>query len=508
LSLQDVLRLRTKIFKHEFLILSLIIICACIIRFWGFVDVGFNNDEAIYSGQAATLAGFEEYGKFFSIFRAHPLLLQFITSILFSTFGISDTLARIVPIVFGVLTIIFVYFIAKMLFDKRVATAAAIVITILPYHIIVSREVLIDVPLSFFFTLTLYFLIRYMKNPSGVHWLYLIGVTSGLSFLSKEVGIFALICSVVSLFFVRRFTIKTVAVVVSSFILVVSPYWIPILTLNEANDAWLTYWQWQTQREANQPDTFYLSLIPNGALGYVLTALVLLAIFSAIITKSIKRPEVFLPLIWISVPLIIFQLLPIKGFHFAMALIPGFTIFGVSFLFGSWMQKIPHYRFVTLLVIPLILISSGAMLNYLFGVPFYDEAGSGGEPYAREAALWVRDYLNDNSTLLTMDTPMANIIKYYSNNEVYSLHANKNPAYTKIANSDLSILNGEIDYLVFEKYRIEKAPYLEEEADELLDLVMKYGGIPIYSEYKTPTSNTKNTTDAAIIIYTLNKSPT
>jgi hypothetical protein len=107
-----------------------------------------------------------------------------------------------------------------------------------------------------------------------------------------------------------------------------------------------------------------------------------------------------------------------------------------------------------------------------------------------------------------MDTPMANIIKYYSNNEVYSLHANKNPAYTKIANSDLSILNGEIDYLVFEKYRIEKAPYLEEEADELLDLVTKYGAIPIYSEYKTPASNAKNTTDAAIIIYTLNKSPT
>jgi hypothetical protein len=346
-----------------------------------------------------------------------------------------------------------------------------------------------------------------MKNPRGIHWLYLIGASSGLSFISKEVGIFALICSIITLFFIRRFTVKSIAVIVSSFILVASPYWIPILTLDEANDAWLTYWQWQTQREANQPDIFYLSLIPKDALGYALTALFFLAIFSAIITMNIKRPEVFLLLIWISVPLIIFQLLPIKGFHFAMALIPGFTILGVSFLFGSWMQEIPHYRLVRLLVIPLIFISSGTLLNYLFGVPFYDEAGSGGEPYARETALWIKNYLNKNSTLLTMDTPMANIIKYYANNEVYSLHANKNPAYSKIANPDLSILNGEIDYLVFEKYRIERAPYLEEEADELTDLVTKYDGIPIHTEYEILGDNSKNFTDPAVIIYSLNKAP-
>ena len=496
---------RVNIFKNEYFFLIIIIIAASIIRIWGLGDVGFNNDEAIYSGQAATLAGYEEFGKFFSIFRAHPLFLQFAVSIFFSNFGISDTIARTVPVIFGILTVILVYLIGKMLYDRNVAIAAAVVIAIIPYHIIVSREVLIDVPLSFFFTLTLYFLVRYMKNSDGVHWLYLIGVSSGLSFLSKEVGMFALISSMIGLLFIRRFTLKTIFIVLSSFILVASPYWIPILTLEEANDAWLSYWQWQTQREANHSDTFYLTIIPKDALGFMLTALCIMSIVFAIVTRNVKKPAVFLLLIWIAIPIIIFQFLPIKGFHFVVSLIPAFTLLGVSFLFSDWMKKVPYYRIVPIVFIPLILISSGSVLSHLFGIPFSDDVGSGGEPYAREGARWIRDYVPNNATILTMDTPMANIIKYYSNNEVYSLHSNKNPAYTKILNSDLAILNGDIEYLVYEAYRLDSSPYLLEEADELIELVAKYDAIPIYAEYETLPNNSKNFTDPALIIYSLNR---
>lgn len=498
------LKRQLNIFKNEYFVLIIIVIAASIIRLWGLGDVGFNNDEAIYSGQAATLAGYEEYGKFFSIFRAHPVFLQFVVSIFFSYFGISDTIARTVPVIFGILTVIVVYFIGKLLYNRNVAIVAATVIAIIPYHIIVSREVLIDVPLSFFFTLTLYFLVRYMKNSNNIHWLYFVGVSSGLGFLSKEVGIFALISSIIALLFIRRFTLKSIFILLSSFILVASAYFIPILTLEEANDAWLSYWEWQTQREANHSDTFYVTTISKDALGYMLTTLCIISIIFAIVTRTVKKPGVFLLLIWIAVPIIIFHILPIKGFHFVMSLIPAFTILGVSFLFSDWVKKVPYYRIIPIVFIPLILISSGSVLSILFGIPFSDDVGSGGEPYAREAARWIRDYIPNNGTILTMDTPMANIIKYYSNNEAYSLHSNKNPAYTKILNSDLSILNGDIEYLVYEGYRLDSSPYLLEESDELIELVEKYNGIPIYTEYETLPNSGKNLTDPALIIYSLN----
>ena len=38
--------------------------------------LGFNSDEAVYTGQAGALAGVGDYARNFSPFRAHPLLLQ------------------------------------------------------------------------------------------------------------------------------------------------------------------------------------------------------------------------------------------------------------------------------------------------------------------------------------------------------------------------------------------------------------------------------------------------
>ena len=136
--------------KQELWIIILIIISATVLRIWDLGSVGFNNDEAIYSGQAATLAGHKEFSEYFSIYRAHPLLLQFMISILFGIFGIGDVIARIIPAILGILTVIVTYLIGKVLFNRRVATVSALVIAILPYHAIISRQVLLDVSLVFF----------------------------------------------------------------------------------------------------------------------------------------------------------------------------------------------------------------------------------------------------------------------------------------------------------------------------------------------------------------------
>jgi hypothetical protein len=141
----------------------------------------------------------------------------------------------------------------------------------------------------------------------------------------------------------------------------------------------------------------------------------------------------------------------------------------------------------------------------LFGISPPDLAGSGGEPYAREAAIWIRDNLPNDLVFLTLDTPMANIIKYYSNNEVFSLHSNKNPAYTKIETADLSILSGQIHYLVYESYRAERSAYLKEEAEEMNDLRMKYDAVPIYIQYKGHIGGNNQNLTPAIIIYSLDR---
>lgn len=333
---------RINVTKHEFLFLILIILFASLVRLWGLGAIGFNNDEAIYSGQAATLAGYRQYGENFSIYRAHPLLLQFLVSILFVTFGISDSIARLVPALLGIFTIIIAYLIGKTLYNTKVATVAALLLAILPYHIIISREVLLDVSLSFFYTLTLFFMVYHLRRPKDVYWLYLVGASAGLSFLSKEVGIFALISSITCTVLIKTISFKNLIIIISSFLLATSPFWIPILTIQEAREAGLAYWHWQTSRDPNQSDSFYFTLISQEALGYILTALFVLSIIYSLKTKNIKKPKVFMLLVWIAIPLIMFQLLAVKGYAFVGAIIMPIVLLGVSFLFSDWIQRIPH----------------------------------------------------------------------------------------------------------------------------------------------------------------------
>src|SRR6266542_6522222 len=54
---------------------------AIFVRVWGLDRLGYNTDEAVYSGQAASIANDPELKKYFPVFRAHPLLFQTILSV-------------------------------------------------------------------------------------------------------------------------------------------------------------------------------------------------------------------------------------------------------------------------------------------------------------------------------------------------------------------------------------------------------------------------------------------
>ncbi|MCJ7636991.1 MAG: hypothetical protein MUO21_05830, partial [Nitrososphaeraceae archaeon] len=57
------------VLKQEKYVIFSIFVIAFIIRFYGLGDLALNNDEAIYAGQAASLADYSEYQEQFSIFR-------------------------------------------------------------------------------------------------------------------------------------------------------------------------------------------------------------------------------------------------------------------------------------------------------------------------------------------------------------------------------------------------------------------------------------------------------
>src|ERR1051326_7355292 len=95
----------------------LVLCLATGLRIWQVNQIGFNTDEAVYSGQAAAIAQVPGLKDIFPVFRAHPLLFQFLLALLFN-FGVSDLAARLLAVAIGVLAVYVVYRLGSLLYGE------------------------------------------------------------------------------------------------------------------------------------------------------------------------------------------------------------------------------------------------------------------------------------------------------------------------------------------------------------------------------------------------------
>ena len=74
--------------------LIVVLAVAAFLRLYALDRHGFNSDEAVYAGQAASISGSRTFLAYFPIYRAHPLLYQAILSVVYR-FVLSDFAARL-----------------------------------------------------------------------------------------------------------------------------------------------------------------------------------------------------------------------------------------------------------------------------------------------------------------------------------------------------------------------------------------------------------------------------
>ncbi|MFW2380434.1 MAG: hypothetical protein ACN4GZ_01660, partial [Acidimicrobiales bacterium] len=74
---------RAKLRWIEAILVGLIVLVGGALRVINLDAVGLNSDEAVYAGQGGALLEVGSLPDHFSIFRAHPLLLQFVMGIVF-----------------------------------------------------------------------------------------------------------------------------------------------------------------------------------------------------------------------------------------------------------------------------------------------------------------------------------------------------------------------------------------------------------------------------------------
>lgn len=132
-------------------------------------------DEAIYGRVAKEILKFGDWATLRFNHREwfdKPPLYMWLTASFYYFFGWSEFTIRIWSALFGVGQVIVVYFFGKTMFSKRAGFFSALMLATSLQFIIQSRLALVDVPLSFFISLSLFFFYLGYINP-GKKWYYL-----------------------------------------------------------------------------------------------------------------------------------------------------------------------------------------------------------------------------------------------------------------------------------------------------------------------------------------------
>jgi len=469
--------------------------------------VGFNSDEAVYSGQAGALIGDETMSHFFSVFRAHPLLLQTLLGGLFELVGVSDLAARLfVALAFGVGSVVLTYMLAYRLYGQRVAIVAAAILAVLPYHVIVSRQVLLDPPLGFFVILSLWFVARGTDDHSG-RWMIAAALAAALATATKEVAV--LLFAVVASFTIisglwRRFPsgrFRRLAVSLVLFGGVVAPF--PLTRVFLAPGSGSSYLLWQFTRPANHHEIYFLEILGQfGGLAFV--GLAFLGIVVMLNRLRLRAEGDLLILLWLIVFFGFFQMWRIKLFSYLMVLVPALAICAAVGLDAAarWLASaVPRFRvrnaawagtLVAVATLVLVVQMGSASVDAIrggagrvaspveFDIEVQDFAGG------REFGEWARDRTPPGARFLSIGPSIGNILRFYGDRDSVALSVSsdlrkRNPAYVPVPNPDLWLRQMGIHYIVWDFYSADRSAFYNA---RLMTYVRKYGVAAVFAVYQ------------------------
>jgi hypothetical protein len=463
-------------------VLALAVVVGTVLRVVGLGAVGLNSDEAVYAGQAASLVGNPHFADNFPIIRAHPLLFQVLVSPFYRT-GIPEVPGRYVNAFFGVGTIVLVFQLGRLLYGRRVGALAALLLAVMPYHVIITRQVLLDGPMTFFATAALVCLAALGRSGQS-RWLVAAGSCLGVASLTKESAVIMIVPVFIFLSLVPRFW-KPVRYLISGAAAALAlALTYPIVTAASGGGrSGQSYLLWQLSRRPNHDFLFYLTVVP-AAMGVLL--LVSAAVGLVLLRRRSSWREVLL-LAWIVAPFVFFEVWPVKGFPYLVLLAPA-----VSVLASRTVVALIDLKPRKLLTVGGGVVASAALVLSLL-VPSVRAvldpsanglAGAGGSPGGREAGLWVEAHLPQGARLMTLGPSMGNVLQYYSGRRVDGLSVSpnplhRNPSYQPIPNPDGALRSGDYQYVVWDAYSAKRSPTF---AAKELTLIRKYGGRVVHTE--------------------------
>jgi hypothetical protein len=249
--------------------------------------------------------------------------------------------------------------------------------------------------------------------------------------------------------------------------------------------------------------------------GVVLLVVVLSGL--VVMRRTLDWREVLL-LCWVVVPAAAFTVWPVKGFQYLLPAAPALAVLAARAATGlaeagtgRWSGAIAA-RFgwrpsagavaaglvgvvaVSLAVPSLAAATSAGSQSFL--------AGSGGVPGGRELGRWLDTQTPRGSVVMTLGPSMANIVRYYGHRDAFGVSVSpnplhRNPSYEPIVNPDRTLREGEIQYIVWDRFSAERSPHF---SDRVLELARRYHGRVVHTEYVRGTDEQGNAAPVPVIV--------
>jgi 4-amino-4-deoxy-L-arabinose transferase-like glycosyltransferase len=423
------------------------------------------------------------------------LLLQSIVGASFRIFGQSDFTARfIVAMLFGVGSVVLSYLIGRTLGGRVAGLAAAATCAVMPYHVIVSRQVLVDGAMGFFAALALFLILRWMKTLSP---LVLLGAfaAAGLAALSKEVAILLVPVLLYAIWTEGRWralSARSTLWAGAVYLLIALPFPLTRLISHSRNAS--SFFVWQFTRDPNHGYEWFGRVF----LQYVTPALMILMAAGVICLVVRRRPLDRVVIAYLATFAVFFTVWPTKLFPYLFLLMPPLCacagvalVTAVRAMSANRPTRVAARVFggavLATVLASLTVVSWRAVATTAekdipgmadFDVEVQSFAGT------REFAEWARS-TPSNARFLTVGPSLGNILRFYGERDSVAMSVSvdplkRNPAYIPIPNPDLSLRRLHVQYVVWDAYSADRSTFY---SARTLEYARKFDGVVVFSAY-------------------------
>ena len=185
------------------LIIAGLLFISLLIRGTAISNVYMYVDESTYLW-LTSLIFINEWTPPEEILRFSPPLFNYLLAILTILFGEKIEVLRILSVVFGSLTVCFMYLLGKALYDRKVGLLSAFFLCFSSYHCLYSRIIHIEALTLFFAVAFSYFFWMGYFRSEKMWYLVMAGIILGLAMDTKYISLFLIIAIFIVVLWVKR----------------------------------------------------------------------------------------------------------------------------------------------------------------------------------------------------------------------------------------------------------------------------------------------------------------